>query len=359
MITLLSLARHIEHELNESGLGYAFKIFSDTGEFQKATRNKNTVTECINGELRSLSSDITTLDDGSILATQNCKLDLIFRLEDQEENEVEEFIEINEKNGKISVKKGETIIGSASQVNDIRTVLNNYFQTSSVFQGPIEDGAGKSFIVTRIFQLAESGQRNQIEILGNSFVFSVYVYYMFVENGINTKNQVFELDGLDIPLQSITIYRTPVMDGNVYANTKDGSVRNISSMSQFSVSIELPALTKDFTFIVLESLFNGELNVPHILQTRVNNKGDYYLVSLGENRLIGETIKNMGQSISFVLCPDEYDLLNIPEYEQRSYLLKLDDISGVKYLSTQSIAFNFNDKTFGDMPSGAKTPLNY
>ena len=359
MIELSTLAKELQDSLNNLGLGYTFKIFSDTGKFQKSIREDNAVTEYINGELRSLSSDLTTLDDGSILATQNCKLDLIFMLEDEEENEQEEFFEISQENGEISTKQGETIIGNITKVNTIHKALNNYFQSNSVSQNSVSDGNGKVFIVTKIYQLAESGQRSQVEILGNSFTFSVYIYYMFVQNGINTKNQTFELDGLTIPLQSITIYRTPVMDGNVYADTKNGSAKNIASMSQFSVSIELPALTKEFTDTVLESLYDGELNVPHIL--RVNS--NYYLVSFGENRLIGETIKNMGQSITFVECPDEYDLLNFPTYNNKTYRLYLYNFSGIKYLCTSlngssAIGFNFDTKEFGEEPSGSSTRLN-
>ena len=304
MIALSKLAEEIQNTLNaeNTNLNYTFNIVADTAQFKGSTREDNQITQCINGVLVSGLSEITNLVSGSaeplIYATQSATLKVIMPIRGKEEDR--EFIN----------DKGETdiIYGYKSKLEQLRSLLNSVFQGIKVFT--MNDADGKEYSVTAAYQLLSSGNREIVPVLGDSFSYIVNIYYSFVENGINTRDVTFKLDGVLVPYQSMTIYRTPTMDGNVYANTKDGSTKNIASQSTLSISFELPAFRNEKTTSrMLKYLLKGPLNQAHILSLSVDGEEEHYLVSYGETKLIGETIKNAGQTLTLVECPDEYDLI--------------------------------------------------
>ena len=167
--------------------------------------------------------------------------------------------------------------------------------------------------MSTVFSFEQSGERTQSPVLGDSYSFSVEAYFMFVENGINSRSVTFLLDGAIIPYQTVTVYRTPTMDGNVYAGTQDGATKNLVSQTTLSISFELPALDGDTTTSnALDYLLEGEQRT-HILTLAVDKKIKTYLVTKGETKLIGDTIKNAGQSLTFMESPEIYDLLEFSD----------------------------------------------
>lgn len=363
MITLKALAEIIENKLNNTGnlTGYIFKIETDTAEIKPDGRNGNDEISYVNGLLRSLSSDVTDLTDGTIIATQNCSLNLIFRLKDEFENgalgiegagvymgpfgeeQPEEGVSegafyYSTLNAKytawiagawysvVPIERGlsvgqeyeYTIVtqqyeGYKNQIANIREWLNSVLQSSTC--ETMTDSEGTSFAVTTIYQLLGSGVRDQVQILGDSFVFNVAISYMFVQDGVNSKDIGYYLDGRRIPFQGSTTYRTPSMDGNVYAGSGTASTKNIASQANFSVAIELPAL-KDHTVTdaIFDFLFGddvAELNVMHVLRIIRGNKTHDYLVSMGEVNANSETISNVGMKVTLLECPPLYDLITV------------------------------------------------
>ena len=335
MISLSTLANILEEKLNENSEGLKFKINADTGVVKKAKKNINTVTEYINGELRLTSSDLTNLTNGLIVATQNCKLDVIVRLEDEEEDYQDKVFKFD-KEGNIVEEDGTYVVGNNTKIANVRKALETAFQNND--NEPIQDG-DKEFSVTTIYQLANSGIRDQVSGLGNSYTFSVYIFYMFVENGINTKDSTFYLDGLLLPLEMVSIFRSPTMDGVVPLNTTNGAVKNISSMSSFSITIDVPAIVGQNPAF-FSYLFDGDLNSAHILKVEIKGQTYCKLVCFGENKLSGETIKNMGQTLTFVECPDEYDLINIA----KGYIYRAN--TGFFLEDKKEQVYNFTNRVF-------------
>jgi hypothetical protein len=230
--------------------------------------------------------------------------------------------------------------GDKSRIMIMRHYLDSVFQ-GNVIENMTDDD-GKDYVVSSVYEFAQSGTRAQVDIIGDSYTFQTTIYYSFVQNGINTRSAIFYLDGAIIPYQSMTMYRTPTMDGNVYANTTNGATKNLVSQSTFSVAFELPALKDDTTNKMLEYLLNGDLNQAHLLRVNINGTIKDYLVTLGELRLIGEIVKNLGQSVTFMEAPDDYDLISFGNYLNVYYAHNNVKISGLSLPESAQVA------VFGD-----------
>lgn len=314
MIDLSTLIEKLQKKLNDelkndnSGVldNCQFKIFEDTGALQLDTREENTVTEYINGEMRTVSSEISSLNNGSVVATQNCKVDFIVRLEDIEYDE-EEYALALDGEGKLSKELLDVIYGNATKIKAIRALFDKVFSINGTERLVIND---KSYVVTTIYTLANSGIREQAPMLGDSYSFTVYIFYIFIENGINTTDLIVTLDGQNLPFEGITIMRTPTLDGIVPANTAKGALENVATMSQLMVSLELPALESEVNEKIRDFIFDGTLNKKYSLGLGFNTANmHYYDVTMSVGRLNGETVKNMGLQVSFVEIIDDEEIV--------------------------------------------------
>lgn len=310
MIKIEKLSKIIEEKLNEKLLNsgiteYQFNIVCDTAEFKRPLRNKNDIFEFVNGYLNINSSDTSSLNSGALFSTLSATLKIIMRMKGYEDNIWSTPENENELPQIIS-------FGDKSRISNMRALLDSVFQENS-YQEIYDENTDKKYLMSTVYEFAQTGTRAQVEKLGDSFTFSTNIYYTFVEEGINTRSAIFILDGVAIPYQAFTCYRTPTMDGNVYANTNDGATKNLSSQTTLSISFELPALLDITTSNMFNFLFDGELNQAHLLTMNIGAKVKNYIVTYGENKLIGETIKNLGQNLSLVECPTEYDLIHFAD----------------------------------------------
>jgi hypothetical protein len=296
MISLSTLAKRIEDSLNEQGrtTGFKFKIATETGEFKTSVREKNDVYTYVNGLITAGPSNVTDLTStggaGLLYATQTCYLRLVVGLEDTEED----------------YTFGETISGYQSRLDSLRNTLNSVFEHNDY--DVIEDG-DTNYAVTTIYSFEQTGTREQLPGLGDCMSFNADIYFMFVENGINSRDINCVIDGVKIPFQSIITFRVPTMEGNVYANTKDGSTKNLVSQTTFSVTIELPAIKDETTESIINYLLKGNTDT-HLLTYEENGIKKDALVMFGEVKASGETIKNIGQTITLMESSDDYDLIS-------------------------------------------------
>ncbi len=334
MIDITQLAERIQDELNEGQTFYNFKIVCDTAEFKKPKRELNNITEYINGLFTTNGSDVSTLNSGLLVSTLNSTLRIIMRMKGFEENV---YSEPNGDNDREILAYGDN-----SRVSLMRSYLDNFFKANDTWSDIDKDG--KEYVISAVYDFAQSGIRGQVERLGDSFTFSTNVYYTIVQQGINSQSAIYTLDRVVIPYQSVTSYRTPTMDGNVYANTTDGATKNLSSQSTLSFAFELPALSDTTTGNMLEFLFDGELNQAHFLTQNINGKTKNYLVTYGEIKLIGQTIQNLGQSLSLVECPNDYDLIH---FADSYYIYKATQgVSNIE-VPSDTVAYLFGANTNG------------
>jgi hypothetical protein len=289
------------------GTGLNFNVVSDTGEYKKPDRVGNEVTDYINCLLSLTSSDISNLTDGTVIATQTARLDVIVRMPDVAADEVYNNEEL------------ETV---AMKIEQVRAVLSNLTQSSEFvsIKENSDDESSPEYSVSIIYQNAVSGERNIVANIGDSFTFSVYIYYILIQGGINTKSLVFNLDGTILPYQAVSVIKSKTYDSNVFSNTLDGSVKNTAIQSNWSATFELPAIKGDFWDMIFEILTGADkLNTAHVLSFKVGSKINNYLVNIGEVTLNGETVKNAGLKVSFFESDDNFYLLDFAGNYEKIY----------------------------------------
>ncbi len=308
------LSNKIARINTDLNLDLNFNVVSDTGEYKKPVRVGNTVTEYINCLLSLTSSDISNLTDGTVVATQTARLDVIVGLPDltaDEEYNGKQFETVNEK-----IDKVRQVLSTLTQSSEFETIDN--------------------YSVSIIYQNAISGERNIVANIGDSYTFSVYIYYILIEGGINTRSLVFNLDGTILPYQAVSVIKTKTYDSNVYSNTIDGAVKNTPIQSNWSATFELPAISGGFWNTILEILTGEDmLNTAHILSFTDGTIRKNYLVNIGEVTLNGETVKNAGLKVSFFEADDNYYLLDFPDnykqYNNGKQEIKLKPTTGVGF----------------------------
>lgn len=351
MIGLKTFAENLQTKLNQNLQGLTFAISPDLKTFEKSLRIRNSVKEKINGLLTLQSSDLSNLTDGQLFATISCRLQVIFGLKGGEDADYDKEI-IDPETGNVV----DIIEGNISKVERVRDAISAAFQKNTqetMSELVAENGLEiqKNYLVCTLYQFIETGNRDQVQYLGDSMTFTAYISYMIVENGINTHDIVYTLDGNIIPFQTNTAYRSPTMNANVYANSFNGAVKNIASQGVFTISFQLPALQNKTTREMFKWLFGGELNTVHLLNIRYPDTREVtvennYLVTFGENNASGETIKNIGQQMTLVECVDDYEIVNIPTtfyiYERTGAAVSALNFAQKAYF------YDFVKKTFGN-----------
>lgn len=310
MISLKTLATNLQTKLNGNNNGLTFSIKADSKQFERALRTGNVVNDKINGLLTLQASDMSNLTSGELFATISCRLQVIFRLKGGVGDDDEKIYNA------AHTAVVQTIEGNNTYIERVRDALSNAFQTNE--QSVMQDSDNKNYLVCILYQFVETGMRDQQSPIGDCMSFTAYISYMLVENGLNTHDIVYTLDGNVIPFQTNTVYRTPTMDGNVPAGSSNGAVKNLASQSIFSISFQLPALRNEITRRMFEWLFGGDLNVAHILGIKyptfngATTQEKFYLMTYGETNASGETIKNVGQTLTLVECWNDYELVGVP-----------------------------------------------
>lgn len=301
MIELNTLKNNVVAKLEainqDFGYNYAFHIVADTGSYKKPVRINNTVTEYVQGVFSVVNSDVSELTGGVLYATQTCNLQIEISLPNHEDDR-----EYN----------GTTIIGSGRKITEIRNILDRLAQNNDYDE--IEDTDGLKYLATVVYSFASGGQRNQIAQDGDSYTFSMFVYYSFVQNGINSRNVVFYLDGVPFPYQAVSINRAKTFDGNVYGKSNFSDVQNTPIQANWSGVFDIPLLKGGVYEHVINFLTADEpLNTVHILTYTLGGKTYTKLVSIGEITLNAETIKNVALKVPFYDAVQNYLQVSFPK----------------------------------------------
>lgn len=226
MISLATLCEQIQSKLNGNTEGKKFKIFSDTGDYLKAVRAGNTVTETINGLAQVVQSSITPTQ-GLVVATQQVRLEFAFP--------VEEYNIPLGTDETVTVKTVEEI------TEEVRDIYDNTFQT--VFREVMTDGSedtAKTFVVTILSSPLSTGERNQRQVIGDSMTLVAYLDFSFVQNGVSSFDCPVKLNGMELPYTVLAIDRTPAAEANAYSNS-DGVAKTRILSTALSVRVVMPA----------------------------------------------------------------------------------------------------------------------
>jgi hypothetical protein len=304
MLQINDLSKHIESTLNNNLNGFTFKLHTDTGEYEAARRSVidyNDVTQIINGISTLTSVENSPTNDGSVISSMVMRCEFVIPMRDTEEDVYQQYVD-----GSNELVK----TGNVNYIASLRSMLDNFAQ-NQIFT-TLEDSDKNSYTITAAFSYAESGTRAQRSRLGDSFTYVVYGYYNIIENGENSRDYVFVLDGQLIPYRSVTIGRRPISEADVYATTPYGVATSTSTASQLYLSLEVPAFISKFNNSVKNYVFEGESNTVHLLSVKAGKDLiKSYLVMFGDTSYNASGILNVGGTVSLVEAVNDYELLEL------------------------------------------------
>lgn len=300
MISLATLCEQIQSKLNGNTEGKKFEIFSDTGDYFKAVRAGNTVTEYINGLAQVVQSSITPTQ-GLVVATQQVRLEFAFP--------VEEYNIPLGTDETVTVKTVEEI------TEEVRDIYEEAFQTA--YTEVLTDG-GKTFAVTVMTYPMSTGERNQRQIIGDSMTLVAYLDFSMVENGLSSFNCPIKLDGVELPYTSLAIDRTPAAEANAYSNS-DGVAKTRVLSTALSVQVLLPAVDKSAPWTTIKSYL---LNLPTQADKSPAEQTHTLSICLGDSDTDGPVYTNYTVFIaqtSLALNSGEYAGLTVNFVEAVTY----------------------------------------
>ena len=270
MITLSKFAEIIENGLNSNEQGLNFKIFTDAGKYKKALKTRTVKKKYTNGILRIGTSSIVPVK-GITIATQGATLEFCVSLPTPETDD------------KI--------------ITAHRAVFDTYFSAFSV-QSITENG--KSYAVSSTYSLANTGTVEIREGVGTSITFYVNISYSYIENGLNSNDCIYTLDGEEIPFTSVHERKFPTTDANA-SNGETGVsyCRNSSFMRGWD--FEMPAL--DGVAIsdnIIEQIDNNDSNITHTLIRTMGANTKTYSVIFGNVAMNVQGVTNIGLTFSLV-----------------------------------------------------------
>lgn len=287
MITLNDIAKKIQTELNAEQSGLEFTLHTHSGRFIRAVKKNNEIERKINGLVSLTSSEIEAVQSGAEVASMTVKIDIVVRCKDDEFP----VLDITENGEAGTMLDG----GNVSYLNQVANTLNDF--ASRQFSGTMTDAAGKTFALAYSFGLANDGTRDKRPGIGDSFTFTLFGYYNIIQNGVNSKDIKYYLDGYIIPYSSGKMGRQPVIESDVFAG--DVNAKATTTSSVFYCTLNVPAFVGDFYKKLRSYILDGD-NTVHILTIEYEpNTFKNYFVYFGESSMSVEGVANVGDTVSF------------------------------------------------------------
>lgn len=306
MIELKKLAERLESQLNDGLTGdISYKLFTDTGTFKKAYRERNSVITYINGIYSNVSSDISNVYDGAngfLVGSMTNEVVLVIPCKDDDEDVYAVIHSPNEPQPEPKLVE----IGNNTFISQIRKRLDDIAAKTLYFTET--DSENKSYDVSVAFQLADTGIREQLPELGDCFTFSMQAFYNIIESGDNSRKWKIYLDNIILPYSSMSLQRQTTNETTVYAN-KGRSTSTLIVADTFSCGIEIPSLLMEFNSIVKDFLLNGSNGYAHVAKIVAGDTTVYKLVVLSENTATASGVLNVGLKLQLNETKEAYGLI--------------------------------------------------
>lgn len=213
---------------NSKYSAYELLVTADTSDFKPAERDGNKATWYIQGLLTQIGSTIEGIQNGSRTAGVDCRLDFVVRC-----------------------MPGVDMNGGKVMVPFFRSVLDNYFSTNQ--QGIMYEGtdAGEkpegetatAWVFGTNYQMAQSGVREMIPGLGDTFSFTVILNWYFAEGGLNSQGIELTIDGKRIYFTHIGISRNTTDEKALPAGSAAYGTVSVVESNSFAIGFDAPAFT--------------------------------------------------------------------------------------------------------------------
>lgn len=298
MISIEQIASYLENGLNEvyGNPNIKFHIWADVGKLDKPTRDGNTVTHFITGNLRVTSSS----NDANMLEMGANGLSLEFSIPQKRPRSTVQQTpqELQEIQG-----------GQYTFVQEILNVINTYFKNAQSFT--LMDGE-EEYSLSFQAGTSTSGVADISSELGKNVTASVYLTLYFIKGGIISNNVNFTIDGMPVPFQSLQFGRSTENGRDVYAG-KDIS-KQIASSSAFSVDLTFPLNVDNITQESLAFLLDGVPNTAHFMGVQYGKDAEkrLYLVSIDNIRTVAQGVTVSGATVALAEVVEHAEALNYP-----------------------------------------------
>lgn len=273
MISIKTLAQNIQDELNANDDGLSFVVFADAAEYKNAVETRTSKTRYTNC-LLTIGSSAVIPTQGVMIASQNATLAILVALPTRATDE-----------GNISAHRA--ALDAKLTGCKVKRITEN----------------GKSYTVAVTYAPATTGTIELRAGIGTSIDFFVDINFGYVENGLNSDDTEFLLDGNIIPYTVVRTNKSPAVETNTYSNELGkGGGRNTSFIHSFE--FEMPALTDNaVSNIVINSLLGNSVDEVHTLSVKANQAAEpiTYEVIFGNTAMNIEGINNGGLVFSLVV----------------------------------------------------------
>lgn len=271
-------AQYIDQVLSQTGL--SFRIYTDTGDYHRAIRESNTVTDYINGCFTVSSSDIQYQNQPQEIVGITCDLSFLVRLNDD-----------TDENGEFpsALNFRKALSAAFGSVNPKFNVTEN----------------GKTYTVVVSYALPTSGRREILPDIGDSYTYHCTIIFVYLSQALNAADVRITIDGESVPFLSFTITRRPVLSANLYSVNTNGQSTVYSESAAFAIDFRVPAFIGELGNI-------GAMIADHILGTVSDNTTHEVTVTFGEREPItnsmifgecsaaGEGLENVGYTVSMI-----------------------------------------------------------
>lgn len=323
MVSLTQLAQTIEQgltsQLNDPNID--FKIWASAGEYSKSARSGNTVQSYIQGTLLSSSSS----NEGNILSMGYNGLQLYLSVPLQAPKTVS--TQTSEELQKIQNSQYPflTLVLSA---------LDAYFSVASVMQ--LTDDAGTEYTISMVAGRAITGNVDVAAQFGNNLTVSLLIGVYFLQGGISARNVVVNIDGVRVPLSSVTINRANQKSSDVYQGGT--SVKNVSSATALSIDFAFPANSDNTTNQAIRAIYAGNANMAHFVELSIGSQYDgNFLMTFDNLNLAAQNVQFAGITGALIECVDNVSLLSFPNYMQVGYF---------EFDNSSTTRFSFNSSNY-------------
>lgn len=277
MIEINDFAREIETALNANAYGIAFKVFTDEAEFQTAIKTPLSRKKFTNAIMRVGPSSITPTQ-GLTVATQSVAIEFCAALPNPDTDE-----EI---------------------VTAHRATLDGFFKKYTVSQmsGKDNDGNTVTYTVSALYSLAGTGDVAVRDGVGTSVTFNVSAEFAYIENGLNSNNCTFTLDGFTIPYTAAKITKSPTAQSDAFSDS-NGKGESVNTSFVRSFDFQLPALNdkNGIGSLIIDGLLGDELFGTHTLVISIVGRiPKTYTVTFASTDITLEGINNAGHNISLI-----------------------------------------------------------
>lgn len=313
MIKLSDIAKYIEDGLNAAlgDVGYSFKIWADAGEMIHALRTGNDVRHWIPANLRSVSS----ANEGNILVmgANGLMLDVAIPVKRPKTSAVQTPEEL---------KKIQD--GQYPFVEEVKAVLDDYFQVSQVFTR--EDADRVSYTISMDAGRSQTGVVDILPVLDECLTVNIFISLTFLQGGINARNVVLNIDGVRVPLATVTFGRANRLSSDVYNEAP--VVKNLATATSFSIDFAFPATSDNSTKQAFLALLEGKPNIAHFVEVNIGSAFDgSYLMAFDNLQMNAQGVLFAGITGSLIELADNPSVIDTPDYMQVGRFTLADSVS--------------------------------